>query len=240
MNEAQNKILEETLRFAIEEALPDNDLPADAKAMRSIHQMCAKMIDARTFCWETQLEAMKTQVEVVKDASAKVLAKYLITIGDLEREISEISAKTAAKVDVVRSEADMAHEWLTNQGLADFNGRHRLSLIKRMEALVEPAGVEALRKWLDDRGVPKKGPNDQVYTLIGRVEHYKFSMPRTGKNPMIEEAILAGEDTSGLCTVREAIEVMRENKSNEMELFFRVDDAKYNVIISYVEVVEGA
>jgi len=240
MNEQQERILKEVMQFAVE-----NNYQADIKDVEKIRKHFDRLVTRYTEIARIENEAIKTQLEVVKDASAQVLAEYLITIGELEQEISGLSAKAAEKDNTVRSEADMAHEWLTKYGMDEFNGKHRPPLIKRIEGILNKPTVKEIllreaNKWLDDRQVPRTGPEGQNYTLIGRIEHYKFSMPRTGKNPMIEEALLKGEDTTGLCTVREAVEVMRENKSHEMELFYQLDEVKYNVIISFVEVAEGA
>jgi len=53
-------------------------------------------------------------------------------------------------------------------------------------------------------------------------------------NPIIKDALVAGADSTGLCTVRDLVALMKEAKQTECELAFEQDGEKVNVMVSLI------
>ncbi len=48
-------------------------------------------------------------------------------------------------------------------------------------------------------------------------------------NPMIQEALNMGKDTTGLCTIREAAQYMFDSKANKCEMYYVHEGKEWNI-----------
>ena len=69
--------------------------------------------------------------------------------------------------------------------------------------------------------------------ILGELERMNTLIPA---NAEIADAMRRGEDATGLCTVRAAVDLMLEKKSDRMELFFFTGGKRVNVEIHITNV----
>lgn len=103
----------------------------------------------------------------------------------------------------------------------------------RLELIAEE--IECVNRWLNEEGIATEEDGDKL-SIVGRIVRSRSVMPApTPLFTPVELALLRGEDSTGLCTVREAVDFMKKRGLTRSELVYNNEEGtmKHVVDIRY-------